>query len=263
LSSSEVKRIYERRAFEYEDFVIPCKVCQYNMLIGILDLEGDERGVDIGCGPGELTCMLAEKLDKGRMLGIDLSSNMVDIASEKARKRGIENVEFIAADYLELEYENKFDICVSSYLFHWLSSPLSFIRWVKQVLKKEGKLGLISPSPEWYKEVQEAYRTVMEHYDVKSEEMIGRNMYPQSDIEEYLEREGFEIQISNEFCFRENIDIESCLKRIDAKSDTTYFKKLPNEIKNDAIEMFFEELKENTEKLVTTESGYIIVAKNC
>jgi len=232
------------------------------MLIGILNLEGDERGVDIGCGPGELTCMLADNLDEGKMLGIDLSSNMVDIASEKARKRGIENVEFIAENYLELDYENNFDICVSSYLFHWLSNPRSFIRWVKQVLKKDGELGLISPSPEWYKEVQEAYRTVMEHYDVKSEEIVGKNMYLRSDIEEYLENEGFEIQLSNEFCFRENIDVESCLKRIDAKSDMTYFRKLPKEAKKNAVEMFFKELKENTEGLITTESGYIIVAKN-
>jgi len=262
LSSSEVKKIYEKRALDYEDFVIPCKICQYNMLIGILDLEGDELGVDIGCGPGELTCMLAEKLDEGKMWGIDLSSNMVDIASKKAQKRDIQNVGFIAADYLELEYENKFDICVSSYLFHWLSSPLSFIRWIKQVLKKDGKLGLISPSPEWYKEVQAAYQTVMEHYDVKSEEIVGKNMYLRRDIEEYLEKEGFEIQISNEFCFRENIDVESCLKRIDAKSDQTYFRKLPKEMKRDAVEMFFKELKENTEELITTESGYIVVAKN-
>ncbi len=232
------------------------------MLIDILNLEGDEQGVDIGCGPGELTCMIAENLDEGKMLGIDLSSNMVDIASEKAQKRGIQNVNFIARDYLELEYENQFDICVSSYLFHWLSDPISLIRWAKQVLKKDGKLGLISPSPEWYKEVQDAYQAVMEHYNVKSEEIIGKNMYLQSDIEEYLEKEGFDIQVSNEFCFRENIDVESCLKRIDAKSDMTYFNKLPIEVKKDALKMFFEELKENTEELITTESGYIVFAKN-
>ncbi len=232
------------------------------MMIALLNIQGDERGVDIGCGPGELTCMLAEDLDEGKMLGIDLSSNMVDIASEKAQKRGINNAEFISANYLELEYENEFDICVSSYLFHWLTDPLSFIRWVKQALKKDGKLGLISPSPMWYKEVQQAYQTVMEHYDVKSEEIVGKNMYLQEDIEEYLEKEGFEIQVSNEFCFRENIDVESCLKRIDAKSDMTYFRNLSDEVKKEAVEMFFKELKENTEGLITTESGYLIVARN-
>lgn len=258
----EVKQIYEKRALDYEDFVIPCKICQYNMLLESLELEGNEESLDIGCGPGELTCMLAERLKKGKVEGIDLSSNMVEIASEKAKKRDLKNVDFKAADYFELSYEDRFDVCVSSYLFHWLSEPLSFIQWVKQVLKEEGKLGLISPSPEWYKEVQEAYRTVMENYDVSPKEIVGKETYLQSDIERYLEEENFEVQMSNEFCFRENIDLESCLKRIDAKSDRSYFQELPKEVKNEAVEMFFEELKENTEGLVTTESGYIITAVN-
>ncbi len=232
------------------------------MLIGILNLKGNECGVDIGCGPGELTCMLAENLDEGEMLGIDLSYNMVDIASSKAQRRGIENVEFMAMDYHELEYKNSLDFCVSSYLFHWLSCPLSFIRLVKQILKQNGRFGLISPSPKWYKEVQEAYHAVMENYGMKSEEIIGKNTYSQYDIEEYLEEEGFEILLSNEFCFRENIDVESCLKRINAKSDMNYFQQLPEETKMEALETFFKELKENINGLVTTESGYILLAEN-
>lgn len=258
----EVKQIYERRALDYEDFVIPCKICQYHMLLESLKLEGDEQALDIGCGPGELTSMLAERLEDGKVLGIDLSSNMVDIASEKAHEKGLKNIDFIAADYLELEYEERFDVCVSSYLLHWLSDPFPFIQWVKQVLKEGGKLGLISPSPEWYKEVQKAYRSVMENYDVGPKEIVGKKTHSQSNIERYLEKVGFEVQISNEFCFRENIDLESCLKRIDAKSDRSYFQELPNGVEREAVEIFFKELKENTEGLVTTESGYVIVAIN-
>ncbi len=258
----DVKEIYEKTAFDYEDFVIPCKICQYNMLLGSLDLDGDEKAVDIGCGPGELTCMLAEKVDDGEVLGIDLSPNMIEIASKKAQERGLDNVDFIAQDYLDIEYEDRFDVCVSSYLFHWLSEPESFIRWVKQVLKTDGKLALISPSSGWYKEIQEAHSSVMKHYGFESEELVGKEVYPQSEIEGYLEKEGFEIKMFNEFCFREKINIESCLKRVDAKSDRNYFRGIPEDVKKEAIKMFFKELKDNVEGLMTTESGYMVLAVN-
>ncbi len=260
--ADRVKEIYESTALEYEDFVIPCKICQYGMLIGSLDLDGDEKAVDIGCGPGELTCMLADRLDSGDVLGIDLSSNMIDIASNKAESRRLDNVKFLDENYLELDYEDDFDVCVSSYLFHWLSDPSAFVRWVKRSLKVGGKFGLISPSSEWYKEVQEAYREVMENFGVEKQELVGRKVYRQEDIKKYLKDEDFEIQMFNEFCFQEKIDMGSCLKRVDAKSNRTYFRALSDDKRKDAVEMFFKELQKNTEGLVTTESGYMVLAVN-
>jgi len=260
LKSNFVKEIYEKTAEDYDRWVIPCKKCQYMMLIESLDLKGDEIGLDVGCGPGELTRTLAQRLDTGKVIGLDISANMVELAAEKTEKRGINNVEFVNANYKERDYKDKFDVCVSSYLFHWLEDPRVFLRWVRRALQDQGKLGVISPSPEWYREVQKAYHHVLDKYDVDKREIIGKKVYQQKDIEKFFENEGFLIRSFNEFSFKEDTSIETCLRRINAKSGQSYFRDIPENLKEEARESFMEELKNHTKKLVTTESGYIVIA---
>src|SRR6266567_8037125 len=47
-----------------------------------LHLRGDEVVLDAGCGTGRLTADLLEALPRGRVVGIDLSQNMLDAARE-------------------------------------------------------------------------------------------------------------------------------------------------------------------------------------
>ncbi len=260
MTSNEVKEIYEKTAEDYDRWVIPCKKCQYIMLIEALDLRGNEAGIDVGCGPGELTRTLGKRLDRGYVFGLDISNNMIELAKKRTETEGLRNVSYINADYSEMNYTDIFDVCVSSYLFHWLDDPIIFLKWVRNSLKENGKIGLISPSPEWYWEVQEAYRVVMDKYNLKTREIVGRRIYQLDDIENYFEKEGFSIQSINKFSFKENTSIETCLQRVNAKSDRQYFSDLSKKLKKEAVDSLMVELMKNTKKLVTTESGYIVIA---
>jgi len=42
-----------------------------------ISLQGDETVLDAGCGTGRLTRELLEELPRGRVVGVDLSQNMV------------------------------------------------------------------------------------------------------------------------------------------------------------------------------------------
>ena len=44
--------------------------------------DGVERAVDLGCGSGELTAELAERLDAGEVLGLDSSPAMLQRAEQ-------------------------------------------------------------------------------------------------------------------------------------------------------------------------------------
>jgi len=63
-------------------------------LIGELDLRGDERVLDLGCGDGRLTAELARCVPQGSVLGIDASDTMI----EAARQRTSENLRFEVKD---------------------------------------------------------------------------------------------------------------------------------------------------------------------
>src|SRR4029453_1429544 len=47
-----------------------------------LPLEGDETVLDAGCGSGRATKLLLEKLPGGRVIGVDGSPSMIEVAQE-------------------------------------------------------------------------------------------------------------------------------------------------------------------------------------
>lgn len=105
-----------------------------------LRLRGDETVLDAGCGSGRLTAELLEALPKGHVVGVDLSSNMLNIAREHLQPRFEGRVEFIACDLLHLPFENSFDGIVSTAAFHWVLDHDDLFQNLRRALRAGGWL---------------------------------------------------------------------------------------------------------------------------
>ena len=81
-----------------------------------LELRGDERVLDAGCGTGRVTAALVERLPRGHVVAVDGSPSMV----EQARERLGPDVEVFVADLLELELDEPVDAILSTATFHWI-----------------------------------------------------------------------------------------------------------------------------------------------
>lgn len=84
-----------------------------------LRLRGDEMILDAGCGTGRLTADLLEALPDGRVVGIDISQNMLNSAREHLA-RFEPRLRLAACDFLHLPFEHAFDGIVSTAAFHWV-----------------------------------------------------------------------------------------------------------------------------------------------
>ena len=84
-----------------------------------LDLRGDETVLDAGCGSGNVTRLLLERLPEGRVIGVDGSSQMIDHAREELADFG-DRVELIVSDLLALDLDEDVDAVFSSATFHWI-----------------------------------------------------------------------------------------------------------------------------------------------
>src|SRR5258706_16178993 len=52
-----------------------------------LAIRPGERGLDIGCGPGFLLCEMAREAGaQGRLVGLDVSADMVEAARQRAQR---------------------------------------------------------------------------------------------------------------------------------------------------------------------------------
>lgn len=95
-------------------------------LLGELQLQGDERILDIGCGRGAVLMLAAQHLTTGRAVGVDLwrradqSGNSIESTRRNAVAEGVaDRVELHTADMTALPFnDNSFDVVVSSIAIH-------------------------------------------------------------------------------------------------------------------------------------------------
>jgi ubiquinone/menaquinone biosynthesis C-methylase UbiE len=100
-------------------------------LLDRLELRGDERILDLGCGRGAVLLMAAQHLTAtaGRAVGVDLwrwgdqSGNSADATQRNAVAEGVaDRVEVLTGDMTALPFEdNSFDVIVSNFAIHNIS----------------------------------------------------------------------------------------------------------------------------------------------
>lgn len=105
-----------------------------------LDLRGDERALDIGCGDGKITAQIAGRLPNGSALGIDLSSEMIEFARACHPPDEVPNLTFRAMDARDLQFEGEFDHIVSFACLHWIADHRPAIAGMKRSLKPGGRI---------------------------------------------------------------------------------------------------------------------------
>jgi trans-aconitate 2-methyltransferase len=101
-----------------------------------LELDGDERVLDAGCGTGRVTAALVERLPRGHVVAVDGSPSMV----EQARERLGPDVEVFVADLLELELDEPVDAILSTATFHWIPDHDRLFERLSAALRPGGRI---------------------------------------------------------------------------------------------------------------------------
>ena len=122
--------------------------------MGWLDLAGDERVLDAGCGTGQVTRELLRRLPKGTVVALDGSPSMIELLErrrrtvildadmiEQARVRLAEDrVEFLVHDLLDPIPLPPVDAILSTATFHWVRDHDRLFANLAGVLRHGGQL---------------------------------------------------------------------------------------------------------------------------
>ncbi|KAJ0108193.1 hypothetical protein J7T55_000158 [Diaporthe amygdali] len=84
-------------------------------LVAQIPLSAPSRILDVGCGPGNSTAVLAARFPDANISGMDSSPDMLD----KARK-AMPGVDFVQGDLKTYEPEAGVDLLFANAVFHWL-----------------------------------------------------------------------------------------------------------------------------------------------
>ncbi|MGH2923622.1 MAG: class I SAM-dependent methyltransferase [Solirubrobacterales bacterium] len=114
------------------------------MLDERVPMAGDETVLDAGCGSGRVTTMLAERLPRGRVIGVDAAPSMIEHARESLGDAAIlinaDLVELTPALLREAAGVDSVDLVFSNATFHWIPDHEALFRRLHSVLRPGGRL---------------------------------------------------------------------------------------------------------------------------
>ncbi len=161
-------------------------------LISKLSLQGDETILDVGCGDGKITALLAKKVPQGKVVGLDPSFSML----EKARgAHKDDNLIFCDGSAENFTFEEQFDHVFAIHVMHWIKEQKNALENIYHHLKSQGHIHLIlAPS----KEGLPFYRALQKTIEIWKEDFAGF-INPQQvfDMEAYrklMVEAGFQIE---------------------------------------------------------------------
>lgn len=109
------------------------------------DIAPGERVIDVGCGCGDTTITLGERVGSaGRVLGIDVSAPMLARAAELARAVGLANVRFENADAQTHPLpRGEFDVAYSRFGVMFFTDPVAAFTNLRSALRPGGRLAFV------------------------------------------------------------------------------------------------------------------------
>ena len=95
----------------------------------------DKEILEIACGTGRFTAMLAER--GANIIGLDISNAMLAQGREKARRAGVaDHIEFLRGDAARLPFpDDHFDAVFAMRFFHLADTPAKFMAEMARVSK--------------------------------------------------------------------------------------------------------------------------------
>ncbi|WP_317229491.1 methyltransferase domain-containing protein [Clavibacter sp. MX14-G9D] len=95
--------------------------------------------LDVGSGPGTITVELADIVAPGRVVGLDMSDDVVRQAQALAEGRGTGNVEFVVGSVYELPYDDaSFDVVHAHQVLQHVGDPVRALAEMRRVTRPGG-----------------------------------------------------------------------------------------------------------------------------
>ena len=101
-------------------------------------LEAGIDVLDIGCGEGHSTNLLAQAYPNSRFTGYDIREEALDEARAKAESLGLRNVRFVSKDLRAMEEPEAYDLVTAFDVIHDQAQPRIVLKNVATVLKPDG-----------------------------------------------------------------------------------------------------------------------------
>jgi ArsR family transcriptional regulator len=132
---------------------------------------------DLGAGEGSSALLLSQSAV--RVIAVDTSAKMLDVARDQALRAGIQNVEYRLGDMEEIPIDSStVDLAFFSQSLHHALHPARALAEAHRILQPGGRIVILDLAKHRFEEARELY----------ADEWLG---FSESDLESILEKAGF------------------------------------------------------------------------
>jgi demethylmenaquinone methyltransferase/2-methoxy-6-polyprenyl-1,4-benzoquinol methylase len=147
LSTQEIQNKYQRQAKHYDFSVqlyrlIGLRIEAYRLrAVQLLHLQRGDFVVELGCGTGLNFPHLVERIgSEGRLIGVDLTSEMLECAQERVERSGWTNVELVQSDIATYDFPEVINGVLSTGTFGYVTEYERVIEKASHALVPGGRL---------------------------------------------------------------------------------------------------------------------------
>lgn len=114
-------------------------------MLEALQVKPGQTVCDLGCGNGYHTLRLAELVGRqGKVLAVDIQKEMLDMVAERAKRKGLENIERIHGTVVDPKLpEGTVDLVLLVDVYHEFSHPEQMLRAIRRSLADGGRVVLV------------------------------------------------------------------------------------------------------------------------
>ncbi|MDJ0844729.1 bifunctional demethylmenaquinone methyltransferase/2-methoxy-6-polyprenyl-1,4-benzoquinol methylase UbiE [Crocosphaera sp.] len=166
-SATDIQTIFNRIAPIYDQFNNWLSFGQHRiwkqMTVNWTEPKAGYSGLDICCGSGDLSQLLARRVGKtGTVIGLDFSQELLAIADKRAKQNYPSlPLKWVEGDALNLPFEeNTFDCVTMGYGLRNVTDIPRCLQEIHRVLKPKAKMAILDfhrPSQPWQQAFQEWY----------------------------------------------------------------------------------------------------------
>ena len=119
---------------------------RFELIRNLAPMSGPWTVLDVGCGSGRY-CIALAQAGARRVLGVDVSSSMIELAAIEARRAGVgDRCDFRTSPFLDFSTDEQFDVVVATGYFDYLTDPEVHLR--RMVARCRGRV-FVSVPKKW------------------------------------------------------------------------------------------------------------------
>jgi ubiquinone/menaquinone biosynthesis C-methylase UbiE len=135
-----VKNQFNKQAEKFNNWSVTRNSEYLQGFYDFCGISADDTLLDIACGTGDWALFCAKKIK--HVYGIDISSNMLELAKNKADECNLSNILFKEGDVCNINTNNNFSLITCRSAFHHFTNYINVFIEMKRLCSNGGKIAI-------------------------------------------------------------------------------------------------------------------------